>query len=107
MRLSEAAKATHGPPSSHPDYWPYRGHRPANQPHRGRRCGGAANEGGLHVKPQAYRSAVVLVKFPLLPLALMWAVQDQFNIAMVTPQAKPLRTSAGDLGKRPQTARLV
>jgi hypothetical protein len=35
------------------------------------------------------------------------AVQQQFNVVTASPQNKPRRTSAGDLGKRLQTARLV
>jgi hypothetical protein len=31
-----------------------------------------ANRGGLRVRPQAYFSAAVLVKFPSLPLSLIW-----------------------------------
>jgi hypothetical protein len=35
------------------------------------------------------------------------AVQWQWNVVTATPQAKPRRPSAGDLGKRLQTARLA
>jgi hypothetical protein len=38
---------------------------------------------------------------------LATAVQHQFNIVTAAPQAKVRRPSAGDLGKRLQTARLV
>jgi hypothetical protein len=37
----------------------------------------AANLGGLRVKSEAYCSAVVLVKAPLVPLALNWLLPKE------------------------------
>jgi hypothetical protein len=38
---------------------------------------------------------------------MMQAVQDQFNILTAAPEQKVRQPSAGDLGKRLQTARLA